>query len=242
MDFGFFWNARIRLSSINNAWKYLRMQRMVYFEDDPCKGFPIAMVKVWSDVFLARTRATRYKTNMHCILPRQICHAEKQPIVQMFSISTKLWGFRLQYVPCGISFASATIFGLKHGALPPMLRKLTFLNRPQMRISLDSKIWHYSQDIGPSDVFNSSNLLGPFENCRCMILLRQLLTGLFRLRCSPTYRWWFVRNPAWVHQLRLVVNIRIVCGWFYHNPRWLGSLGISEPSLQWWGDCWVGGG
>lgn len=54
-------SARIRLE-INNAWKYLLMQRMVYFEDDPCTGFPIAMVKVWSDVFWARTRATPYKT------------------------------------------------------------------------------------------------------------------------------------------------------------------------------------
>lgn len=46
-------NARIRLE-INNAWKYLLMQSMVYFEDDPCKGFPIAMVKVWSDAFLGK--------------------------------------------------------------------------------------------------------------------------------------------------------------------------------------------
>ena len=54
--------------------------------------------------FLGKDTGYTLQNHMHCILPRQICHAEKQPIVQMFSISTKSWGFRLQYVRCGISF------------------------------------------------------------------------------------------------------------------------------------------
>ena len=135
-------NARIRLE-INNAWD-----------------------QAWSDVFWARTRATPYKTNMHCILPRQICHAEKQPIVQISVISVSQLNCEdFDYVPCGISFQVLLFIRFEKGYITSYanyILGLTILNKPQMRISLDSKIWALFTGIfGPSDVFNKIQPPGP---------------------------------------------------------------------------------